>query len=149
MQSIKFEDGVWAVIHTAHRKYIGRLSGWIKFTTETLNELSEGRMQELSDAFELHTGMSPIMTPQGPAMQHVVQVLPIDGAQGPSKIHVKPTAIHLFTDMQPSDVERHKNLVERFMEQLQKAVAESRAEKAGIKLASQMPGGGGGRPRLS
>ncbi len=144
MQGTKFEDGVWAVIHSGSRKYIGRLSDWIKPTAELISEVSDGKPQKLAPAFELHTGMMPIMTQQGPAMQHVVQVLPIDGAKGPTTVHVMIDALHLFAEMQEEDAERHKNLVMSFMDQVQQA----RAAKSGITLAKAMPGGRGG-PRLS
>ena len=145
MQSIDFETGVWAVIHSGSKKYIGVLSDWLKGTQELFNELNEGKMQTLTPAFALHTELTTVMTREGPAMSHIVQVLPIDGAQGPSTIHTSVDAIHLFSDMQEGDRARHKKLVEGFMEQVQM----NRAKQAGLTLASKLPGGGGGRPPMS
>ena len=146
MQSIQFEHGVWAVIHAIGRKYIGAISG-IGWSPD--HDEHEGVIQVLTDheplamdpAFELHTGIVPIMTPNGPGLQHIVQVMPIDGAQGPTRILVIPSAVHLFIDMEEDDQERHKKLVEQFMEQIKTARS---AARAGIVLAKSVPGGNHG-----
>lgn len=147
MQSINFGSGIWAVVHAAGRKYIGAIHGvgWSEDTYETeamLGMFEDKEAVLLDPAFEFHSGMMPMMTPRGPAMNHIVQVLPLDGATGPSKLRVIPEAVHLFSDMQEQDQERHKKLVESFMEQIEMSV---RMAASNIIPASAMPGGGGGR----
>ena len=147
MQGINFSSGIWAVVHAEGRKYIGAIHGvgWSEDADETeamLEMFAEKQAVLLDPAFEFHSGMMPTMTPRGPAMNHIVQVLPLDGAMGPSKLRVVPSAVHLFSDMQEQDQERHKKLVESFMEQIEMAV---RMAASNIIPASTMPGGGGGR----
>lgn len=142
MQGIDFSSGVWAIVHAAGRKYIGKLGGWCAVDLDLLQAVADRNILKMSPAFEFHSGMLPTMTPRGPAMNHVVQVLPLDGAMGPSTVYVLPEAIHFFADMQERDAERHKKLVESFMEQIDMA---ARMAASNIIPASTMPGGGGGR----
>lgn len=142
MQGIDFGSGIWAVIHSGSRKYIGRLADWNVVDDEFFNEVAAGKFQFLYPAFELHTGMVPVMTAQGSGMNHIVQVLPVDGTTGPAKLHVRADAVHLFSDMQERDQERHKKLVESFMEQIENA---RRMASSNIIPATRMPGGGVGR----
>jgi len=153
MQSIKFDHGIWAVVHAAGRKYIGAINdlSWSGGTDEAeaillnamlMTKFTQKQAVLLDPAFEFHSGMIPTMTPRGPAMNHIVQVLPLDGATGPSKLRVIPDAVHLFSDMQERDLERHKNLVENFMEQIDMA---ARMAASNLVPATQIPGGGIGR----
>lgn len=143
MQEPNFERGIWAVVHTTGRKYIGGITGegWPDDQDEhdgVFEVLRTRSFLEIVPALELHTALIPVMTPNGPGMQHVVQVLPIDGTEGPTRIYVVPDAIHLFKDMEDSDRKRHKDLVVQSMKQISAARA---AARANIVLAKNLPGG--------
>lgn len=146
MQGIQFEHGVWAVVHSTGRKYIGAITGvgWPEDVEEheaILQALADHEPLAMDPAFELHTGIVPIMTQQGPGLQHIVQVMPIDAAQGPAKVMLIPSAVHLFADMTEEDQDRHKKLVEQLMAQIK--VARS-AARSNIVLAKTLPGGNHG-----
>lgn len=149
MQSTDIEDGIWAVVHANTRKYIGRVlppSNSGATDVSPLDTARKGEPLHLNPAFELHTGLTAINTPQGPAMSHIVQVLPVDGAVESADIWVFPSALHLFSTMQRADVERHKKLVMGFLDQ----VRAQRAAASGLTLAKSIPeGGAGGRFRTS
>ena len=150
MQSPKFEGGVWAVVHAGAKRYIGRIGAEGSAEDADAHEmvfevLREGSFLEISDALELASITLPVRTPQGTAISHSVQVVPVDAALGGTRLYVRPSAVHLFEDMKPKDQERHKNLVEQFVEQLRESEKVSNAADAGILLAGQMPNMGGGR----
>jgi len=139
MQEREFEAGVWAVVHSVGRKYIGLTKQWSGDTEVVCEALQQGEAVFLDPAFELHTAIIPIQTPNGPALNHVVQVIPVDGATGAAKLWVLPTAIHMFSDMRPDDRARHKKLVMQFLSQIEVA---RKASDAGIVMAKRMPGEG-------
>lgn len=162
MQSTRFEDGVWAVVHSGGKKYVGKIASYCLNEDAEVHQaviatLDESDTVEIDGAFELVTMAIPVRGPQGMGLSHSVHVVPVDGCLGPAKkMFLKATAIHLFEDMQPEDVERHKNLVEQFVAQLEEAKRTASAAKAGILMAGpgslptpNGPGGEGGGFRPS
>lgn len=118
MQDLDFEAGVWAVVMVSGgKKIIGGMPDLNK--KDAIEAIEKGWILTVNPAFELLCTHMPVQDGQGNVgFRHLVQCLPIDGCKGPAKIHVVAESIHFFEDMQESDRNEHKKLVEALAEML-------------------------------
>lgn len=121
-----FWSGSWAAVTAGAKSYIGKVVGGQSLELDRFL---------LDPAYELIVLNIPIQTPQGVALQKLVNCVPIGATSNDVKIYVQPTDVMYLDDLKESDRVEYKKLVEGAR---QVAIA-SRAGKAGIQLASAIP----------
>jgi len=122
-------DNEWAIVTAGPNKYIGCIT---PFTS--VNEVLDGTKKWLF----LNPALDYIVLSQvqGGQLQKVPVLTPLESTLGEGYIHVQPTAVLLFRDMEETDRKRYKDMVEKTMNQVKEAQLK---EKTGLIITKQFP----------
>lgn len=125
---------VWAVIDTGTRRLLCKVQQDLAYPTSVCN---------VYEALELQCDLVRLPSPQGIAELYHPSLKPVDLEDGPCDVHVCIANVRFLSRMSDNGA--------RYMamrENLLQALVNSRAQRAGILPASQMPKGGRGGPIL-
>ena len=117
---------VWAVIDSGTRRLVGKV----------VPQLAAGDVAEVQEAVEMDAAVTRLPGPGGQmAVLYSPSLIPVDAEDGPVTIDVVIANIRYFTRMADKG-----NRYTLMYDNLLASITESRAKRAGISLASQMPG---------
>jgi len=120
-----FWAGNWAVATAGAKSYIGKVEG-----------VSEaGDAMVLNPAYELIILNIPTQTPQGIALQKMINCVPVGAASNDVRMHLRPTDIMYINELVEADQAEYKKLIEG----ARQVAISARASKAGIQLVSSLP----------
>lgn len=117
------------IISTGNRKLIGEV---------VEEDLQPGDNTIIKNAYELRCDMFLVPTQQGMGALNKTSIVPIDAEEEPVDILVKIDNIRWFKDMSDKGL-KYENMIEEFEEML----VQSRAQRAGITPARNIPNSGG------